>query len=236
MTVETWAFPRARLLVYAKAPRPGLVKTRLIPALGAVGAATLQARLIRHTVAMATATRLCPVELWCAPGPEEPFFAACQRARPLTLRCQPAGDLGARMLAGANQALEAADYTLIIGTDCPALTQDYLAAALRALDEGAEAVVGPAEDGGYVLLGLRRTAPALFADMPWGSDRVYAETYARLERLGWRWRRLPVLWDVDRPEDLARLDEVGISVACAVYAAHDPTPPRSARSWPPGPD
>jgi glycosyltransferase A (GT-A) superfamily protein (DUF2064 family) len=92
---------------------------------------------------------------------------------------------------------------VLIGTDCPPLDGDYLARALAAMADR-DAVLGPAEDGGYVLLGLWRAAPELFADMPWGTDRVAALTRQRMAALGWRWAELPMLWDLDRPEDLAR--------------------------------
>jgi hypothetical protein len=85
------------------------------------------------------------------------------------------------------------------------MTADYLARAFALLDGGADAVVGPAEDGGYVLLGLRRMDKRLFEDMAWGTDRVLDQTRERLAVLGWRWQELETLWDVDRPEDLERL-------------------------------
>lgn len=200
-----YAYPRGRLLVFAKAPTPGTAKTRLIPALGAAGAAELQRHLTRHTLATVSAARLCPTWLCCAPDSRDPFFAACAGAYQVTLRNQAEGDLGARMARAMGQALGEADYAVIIGTDCPALTKDYLGEALVLLDQGADGVLGPAEDGGYVLLGLRRAHASLFRNIPWGGGRVASQTRLRLHRLGWTWRELPTLWDVDRPADLLRL-------------------------------
>jgi rSAM/selenodomain-associated transferase 1 len=187
--------------VLAKAPTPGLAKTRLIPALGAGGAAKLAARLIARAVATAQVAALGPVTLWCAPDESDPQFAALQREHGVTLARQPDGDLGARMHA----AFVAADRpALVIGTDCPALTTAHLREAAEAL-RGHDAVLVPAEDGGYVLIGLRRPCEALFSGMEWSVATVMDETRRRLRSLGLSWRELAPLWDVDTPEDVARL-------------------------------
>ena len=95
--------------------------------------------------------------------------------------------------------------TLVIGTDCPALTPDLLRQAANALAAHDAAVV-PAEDGGYVLIGMRQAAPQVFADVDWSTGRVMAQTRARLAEIGWRWQEFAPLWDVDRGEDLERLN------------------------------
>jgi rSAM/selenodomain-associated transferase 1 len=192
------------IAILAKAPIPGLAKTRLIPALGAAGAAALQARLIVRTVATACAAATGPVSLWATPDATHPVFRDMTARFRLSVARQPDGDLGTRMLA----AIAAAAPTLVIGTDCPVLTAGHLVDAATALRDGVDAVVIPAEDGGYVLIGLRRPEPAVFADMTWSTNTVMAETRARLTRLGLGWRELAPLWDVDRPEDLARMAAV----------------------------
>jgi rSAM/selenodomain-associated transferase 1 len=192
------------IAILAKAPLPGLAKTRLIPALGAQGAARLQARLIARAVASACAAATGPVTLWGAPDPMHPAFEVARARHGIALACQPAGDLGARMLAAL-----AAGPGLVIGTDCPALTSDHLRRAAEALRGGRDAVVLPAEDGGYVLIGTRRSQPALFADMRWSVPEVMEETRRRLRRLGLSWSEPATLWDLDRPEDLARLPSIG---------------------------
>ena len=96
-------------------------------------------------------------------------------------------------------------YAVLIGSDCPALRPADLRAAARVLREGADAVFAPAEDGGYPLIGLRRVSRRLFDGIPWGDPQVLARTRRRLKSLGWRWQELRTLWDVDRPEDVARL-------------------------------
>lgn len=118
-------------------------------------------------------------------------------------------DLGARMLH-AFSVLCADGPALLVGTDCPALTVSKLRRAAEVLREGKDAVFLPAEDGGYILIGLRKPDPALFENMPWGTERVMAETRRRLIRLGWRWAEPEMLWDVDRPDDLDRLRASGL--------------------------
>jgi uncharacterized protein len=191
----------------AKAPAAGSVKTRLIPALGADGAAALHARLIERTVELACAAAIGPVILWVTPGPHPCFTALASRFQ-IALAAQPDGDLGARMLAACRAAAGAA---IVIGTDCPALTVTHLRQAADVLRDGHDVVVIPAEDGGYVLIGSRRPQPGLFTGMTWSTDQVMAQTRQRLAREGLSWRELPPLWDVDRPEDLMRLREAGLA-------------------------
>ena len=193
-------------MVFAKAPAPGQVKTRLIPALGESGAAMLQRQLIERTLRTAAAAGLGTNELWCAPDLDDPFLAACAAAHGFGLQAQGEGDLGTRMARALESALTAGTPGLVIGCDCPALTPAYLHEAAAALAGGEEAVFGPAEDGGYVLVGAARTPVAdLFADIPWGTAAAMEATRERLVRGHWRWRELALLWDVDRAEDLERL-------------------------------
>jgi uncharacterized protein len=188
--------------VLAKAPLPGFAKTRLIATLGAEGAAALQARLIVRTVETACRAATGPVTLWVAPDATHQVFGALAARLPVELAIQPDGDLGARMLAAFVAAGDRP--TVVIGTDCPALTAAHLREAAETLRKGIDAVVIPAEDGGYVLIGSRSPQPALFADMTWSTAGVMAETRARLARLELTSRELATLWDLDRPEDLAR--------------------------------
>jgi len=203
-------FPTACVLVFAKAPLPGQAKTRLIPALGAQGAARLHERLLRRTVERLASAGLAPLVLFCAPDCTHRIFAELAERHGVRLMRQCAGDLGARLYGAACATLDAdaVDNVVLIGCDCPDLDAAYLAAALGALQDR-DAVLGPAADGGYVLLGLRRAVPELFTDMPWGGAQVAALTRQRMQRLGWRWRELPVLRDLDRPEDLVLVDSAG---------------------------
>jgi rSAM/selenodomain-associated transferase 1 len=193
--------------VLAKAPLPGFAKTRLIPALGAEGAALLQARLVEHSVATACAARIGPVTLWGAPDESHPLFQAIGARHGVALARQGSGDLGERMLAAVAAA---AMPVLVIGTDCPALTADHLRMAADILRSGADAAIIPAEDGGYALIGLRAPAPALFSAMHWSVPSVMEETRRRLRDLGMTWQEPVTLWDLDLPEDIERLRQIGL--------------------------
>jgi hypothetical protein len=192
------------IAVLAKAPVAGFAKTRLVPRLGAEGAARLQAALIERAVRTACEAGIGPVTLWCAPDPGHPSFAALAGRHGLALAAQRGADLGARM-AQAVAAQAGPGGVLVIGTDCPALTPQHLRLSASVLAAGDDAVLLPAEDGGYVLIGMRVPRPEVFEGIAWGSERVLAQTRARLGALGLRWSEPATLWDVDRPDDLDRL-------------------------------
>jgi hypothetical protein len=118
---------------------------------------------------------------------------------------QGPGDLGKRMHRALARALRDHESAILIGSDCPVLAASDLRAAAQALQGGASAVLSPAEDGGYALIGLRRNSRRLFSGIDWGGAQVLAQTRRRLGQLGWGWKELRTLWDVDRPEDVARL-------------------------------
>jgi rSAM/selenodomain-associated transferase 1 len=187
------------LAIMAKAPIPGLAKTRLIPSIGAHAAAVLQDRLIERTVVTALVATVGSVTLWCLPDPSHASFRELVARHKITLKHQLDGDLGQRMLATMNGP------TLVIGTDCPALTAGDLRDAAEALRD-ADVVLIPAEDGGYVLIGARAAYAELFTGITWGTATVLAETKARVAMLGLTCTELPVLWDVDTENDLARLE------------------------------
>lgn len=194
-------FPDGRLLVFARAPLPGRTKTRLIPMLGARGAARFYAGMARHVLSTAVQVG-CPVELWCAPDASHPFFAGCRRDFEVSLRVQRGGDLGERMHHALRTALRESRYAVIIGTDCPTLTVHELRDALNTLRQGKDAVLGPALDGGYVLIGLRRPLRALFAAIPWGGSGVMETTRRRLARLEMHWHEMEPHRDIDNPADV----------------------------------
>lgn len=191
-----------RVAILAKAPVPGFAKTRLIPALGETGAAELQAQFIRATVATALEAAIGSVNLWCAPDAAHPLFEELARTYPIHLHTQPDADLGVRMLRAVDAG---SGPVLVIGTDCPAFTPANLRAAAVALAGGADVVLTPAEDGGYVLIGLREARGELFHDMEWSTPGVAAETVRRAQAAGLSVTTMPTLWDVDEPADLARL-------------------------------
>ena len=197
------------LLVFAKAPIPGMVKTRLIPSLGAQGAARLYESMALHCLAAAVNSRVGPVDLWCTPSTGHPFFKRCAEDFHVFLHPQTQGDIGSRMAHAFQVTLKISASALLLGTDCPSVTQDDLVAAAAVLQRGTDAVIVPTEDGGYSLLGLRRYTPDLFTGIAWGSESVLEQTRTRLSGLAWSWHELPERWDVDRPEDVERLKSEG---------------------------
>ncbi len=199
-----------KIVVFARAPEPGVAKTRLIPLLGAQRAAALQRMLIERALRTALAAGIGEVELWCAPSALHPLLTHFCLQFGIAAASQCDGDLGARMLHAAVATLASSTRVLIIGADCPALTPAELRQAAQALTQPHEAVVIPAEDGGYALIGLNWCDARLFEGIIWGSDSVMAATRDRLNTLGWRWLELPPTWDVDRPADFERLAASGL--------------------------
>lgn len=197
-------------MIFAKAPILGWVKTRLIPALGARSATQLYEKLLIKTLEVATESKVGPVELWCTPSTDHPFFLRCQQRFPIDLCQQADGDLGRRMANAFQTALRRCSSAILIGSDCPSLTAGDIERAHYALASGSSAVIAPAEDGGYVLIGLRQFDPSLFEDIAWGEERVFEETAERIRHLGWDLEVLPERWDVDRPKDLERLQVSGL--------------------------
>lgn len=203
--------------IFARAPVAGNVKTRLIPLLGEHGAAALHRGLVEHSLSVARDSGLGPVELWCTPGPEDEFFESCRERFGVTLHRQCSGDLGAKMLDALEDGLLRSRHVLLSGSDCPSLTAADFRTAAGALRDGRDAVFCPAEDGGYVLVGVSHAMPALFEAMTWSTDTVMEETRLRLRHLGWRWHELPMHWDVDRPEDYQRLVREGLMPASGLH-------------------
>jgi rSAM/selenodomain-associated transferase 1 len=200
----TWRFPAGRLLIFARAPEAGAVKTRLAAGVGAEAAAGLYRELVRNTLEMAVGARLAAVELHVTPDTTHPFFASLVKGGAVSLKRQRGKDLGERMYLSLRGALKDSEFALLIGTDCPVMTADYLARACSALQGGKELVLGPVEDGGYALIGCRQCWPKLFQSMPWGGDRVLQLTRERAQALRLRYAELDVLWDLDTPADLER--------------------------------
>lgn len=183
------------VLVFARAPVPGGVKRRLVPRLGAWRAGRLHLSLLRQTLRTAAAAGCGPVELHLTRG--HALFRKYE--------LQKGRDLGERMHRALERALRRHRAAILIGSDCPGLRPADLRRAARLLAGSCEVVLGPAEDGGYVLIGARRVSPCLFEGIEWGTPDVYAATAQRLDALRYRWRALRPLWDVDRPDDLGRL-------------------------------
>lgn len=192
------------VIVFARAPVAGAVKTRLIPRLGAEGAARLQRRLIR--VALRTARAVAPVELHVT------RVHSWLRSLRVPLKRQRGRDLGERMYHALKRR-----RAILIGADAPALRPGDLHRALRWLQGGTDIVLAPAEDGGYALIAARRIDARIFDGVRWGHADVLAQTVLNITKRGLRYRLLRTVWDVDRPEDVARIRWL-----------------RSSSAWPPG--
>lgn len=193
------------IAILAKAPVAGLAKTRLAPALGAQGAATLAVRMLDYAVAQAVAAALGPVTVWATPDTTHPAFLRLQQQHGVALAVQGGGDIGQRMAAVFAASLaEQGIPLLLMGSDLPGLNAAVLQQAAAALATH-DAVLVPALDGGYGLIGLHRPAPQLFEGLAWSTPAVLAQTRQRMAAAGLRHAELPALADIDEPADLARL-------------------------------
>lgn len=203
-----------RLQVFAREPLPGCVKTRLVPAVGEDGAAAVYRVLLQRTLQAACAAAVEHRELWLDRPPGQ--AAAPSSPAPCTLapRVQADGDLGERMAAAIADGLGASARVVLVGSDCPELTPDYIEAAFASLDRH-DVVLGPTHDGGYILVGMRRLHGALFTDMAWSTPDVLATTRERLRRSGLSWHELPARADIDLPHDLDRFPAIRAAAGLA---------------------
>lgn len=190
----------------AKAPIAGFAKTRLIPALGAEGAAHLAQRLFMQTLANITAADLGTVRLCVTPEPENPAWNTLRPSENVEWEAQSDGDLGQRLAAASKRALAAGESVILMGTDCPTLTAEVMCQAAKSL-EHFNAVIIPATDGGYTLLGINEFHASLFEGISWSTNTVCSETLQRIRLLNWRVEVLAPLHDIDEPEDLRWLPD-----------------------------
>lgn len=197
-------FQDSILVIFAKAPQPGQVKTRLFPIMSPVQAARLHAYLLDETLKLTHRQALCRVQLCCSPNPDYAEFKAAARHFGVDLDTQSGKDLGERMQHAIGVNLLRYSAVVLIGCDSPSLTIADLIEVFSALRRGVDVALGPAEDGGYVLIGMTRAHPELFKAMPWGSEQVLAKTRNCIRRLGLTSYETRLQWDIDRPEDWQR--------------------------------
>jgi uncharacterized protein len=190
-----------RIIIFAKAPQAGLAKTRLIPALGAAGAAQLARRMLAETLATALAAKAGVVELCLSPAPDAAVWQGFNWPAEVQLSAQGEGDLGHRLARASSRSLALGGPVILIGTDCPQLTVELLRAAAAQLLSH-DSVLYPTYDGGYALFGLQHDNPRVFADIHWSTASVAASTRERLAELGWRVAEGACLHDVDTADDL----------------------------------
>lgn len=199
------AHPRSKIAVFAREPRIGQVKSRLAGAIGPGQALAVYRAMLARLGALLNRGKLAEWDLWVTSNSShKDFLSICNKTN---IYLQEGENLGARMDLAIQRTLseKQVENVILLGTDCPALTEDYLDQALLALESGADVVLGPAEDGGYVLVGMGRPLPAIFEGIPWGSDQVLQRTLDAIRAHELSYRLLDTLWDVDRPEDLSRL-------------------------------
>ena len=180
---------------------PGLVKTRMLPELSPQQACELHRELVYWTSEVLAHSHLGRVELSVAGNTASPLFRQCEDLGVKSVRRQSGKDLGERMYNALADGLERHEKVILVGSDSPQLDREYLREAIAALDYS-DVVLGPAEDGGYVLIGVRALDRRWFEEVDWGTETVFADTVARFELTGANWQRLSVLQDIDRPEDL----------------------------------
>mgnify|MGYP002633816008 CR=1 FL=1 len=192
--------PDPLIQIFCKAPVIGQVKTRLISSLGERGALNLYQQMFERLIADLSASRF-NIELWISPDKNHGFFQQYRLPK-----CQQTGvDLGASMHAALNSGLTRHASVILLGTDLPLIDCSYVELAVNALQTH-EVVLGPAEDGGYGLVGVKGESPDMFSKIEWGTERVLSQTCARLNRDGLDYHLLPLIWDVDRPADLPRYE------------------------------
>lgn len=186
------------LLIFAKAPIPGEVKTRLQPHLSPELSADFHRRLVEHCLRVASTVDEVSVELWV--GSEHVWWSELARAYCLDIHYQCGDSLGKRMRNAMEHALDESQHAVIVGTDCPFIDKPYIEKAFETLAQS-DVVIGPADDGGYVLLGLSQCHEPLFESVDWGTERVLEQTQNKIRRLGLSLTLLNSLMDIDRPDD-----------------------------------
>ncbi|NYR08981.1 TIGR04282 family arsenosugar biosynthesis glycosyltransferase [Psychrobacter sp. BI730] len=191
------------IILFAKYPARNKAKTRLQPALGVDGAARMARQLLLHSIEHAVDTGFA-VELCVSPAPIDPCWQALDLPDSLRWSAQADGDLGLRMLIASQLALQRFDKVVLIGTDCPSLTTARIQTAVQQLDQH-DAVMLPATDGGYVLLGFKQVNDSMFSDIVWSTPSVAAVTKQRMAALGWTLALFDPLHDIDEPKDLKHL-------------------------------
>jgi len=201
-----YQYPDSVIQVFCKAPVAGQVKTRLMPVLSAEQAMQVHIELTERVLKLLHDAALCPVQLWCSPTIEFDFFQQLAATYRLSLHQQSHYGLGGRMSAALNTGLQCFKQVLLIGCDCPSLTTEDFKQAIAALKHSADVVLAPAEDGGYVLIGVKQPQAAVLSDvdMPWGTAQVLAVTRERIKRQQLKGHEIRQQWDIDTPEDLAR--------------------------------
>ncbi len=195
------------LSIFTRVPAAGQVKTRLIPALGVEGATELYSAMLNRTLQVARASSADEIELCCTPVNSHSSILELVDKYRLATSVQHGRDLGERMHNTVREGMASHAAVIILGCDVPSVEVKDIDRAVEELESGMDAVLGPALDGGYYLIGLRQPCTYLFENIQWGSNSVMDTTRSRLRERGMNWRELPAYRDIDNKEDLASLEK-----------------------------
>lgn len=204
--MSQYLYPDCVIMVFAKTPIAGQVKTRMQPVLTPEQSAELHQQMIEHMLVQAVDSRLAPVQLWV--GSEDDYWHKLLERFPVSLHIQRGGDLGERLTVGFEEALVDYGHAIVVGTDCPFLNYDYLEQACQALRSNNQCVICPAYDGGYVMIGLNKMPAGFLTGIEWGSGKVLKQTQEKIEAMGLIHTELTMVHDIDRPTDLKHLAEL----------------------------
>jgi len=213
MSPANFLYPDTLIIIFAREPVYGRVKTRLIPALGKQGATELYQRFLDYAIHQHTTNQrginslnLSPVNVCITPESRDSFFLEMEGSDRFMCSRQQGDELGSRMYNALEAALQNYSKAILIGTDCPFLTPDDIQQAITALDNH-DVVFSPASDGGYVLIGVNKLITELFEAIDWGTQRVMAQTRNVMKTHGLSWRELSEKNDIDIKSDLKYLME-----------------------------
>jgi len=193
---------RAVLIIFAKAPEAGKVKTRLIAGIGRRRATSLYKDMLTKTLNTARKAGFSEIHVCVSGNTGNEYFTRLKSRHYVKLYKQRGKDLGQRMSNALDTALRRFPYAVLIGSDCPSLSSSDLKLATDYLENKTDVVLGPADDGGYYLIGLRKNNPRLFSGIEWGKETVFTDTCSYIKALNWRVRFLSMRWDVDLTVDL----------------------------------
>ncbi len=197
------------IILFAREPVRGTVKSRLAAALSPTETLTLYKKLLIQSIKIACAYRSAKTHLYGTPGVKHPLFASYADSHDLQLNMQSSGDLGERMIDAAESMLQKYQRVLVMGSDCPFISQDYLDRAFNML-RSSQLVFGPAQDGGFVLVACANKGllEKIFTDVDWGQNTVLKNVLEKARREEISYELLTPLQDIDRPEDLSLLEQV----------------------------
>lgn len=218
---RTAKYPHARLLLFARSPVRGRVKRRLAADMGEQAALDIHCAMTAYMARMAQEAALMPAWLYTWPDADSPWLRDLAQLHDLLLEAQQGADLGERMANALAERLRDSEFAILIGSDCLRIDPAYLEAAAERLQAGVPWVFGPAEDGGYVLVGTRLATPEPFQAIDWGTAGVMEQTRERCRAAGLAWEELKPLQDIDTLADWQRFqnDYPGISGQLMQYVS-----------------